>query len=217
VKILPYVIIFSSMCWFTVSAGETMVRQAQIELNDGTTIVGVIKGIRNGTYTVESASAGTMTIASSQVHRVSYTGVEVAQPATVESAESESAAATASTVAPALDVNVLTQQLLSSPDMMNMLSELAQDPKMMEIIMDESLMADIASGDLSKLMGSEKIQSLAENETIKAMTQQLVLGEAVGVETIQVESVKVETIQVELIQVEPATVKPDTATDLEDW
>ena len=151
-----------------VQASDTTTKpqQATIELRDGTSIVGVVKEIKDGTYTIESESAGEMTVAETEVRKVEY-GVKK----TVEQPRQDYIG----------DVSTLQEQIISNPDLMNsVLTEFATDPAFLELLEDKELMTDIENMNLLKLLTNPKLQKLAEQDKVGQLAEKLLSGDTAG-------------------------------------
>mgnify|MGYP001221921111 FL=1 len=151
-----------------VQASETTTepQKATIELRDGTRIVGVVKEIKDGTYTIESESAGEMTVAETEVRKVEY-GVKK----TIEQPRQDYIG----------DVATLQEQIISNPDLMNsVLTEFATDPAFLELLDDKELMKDIENMNLLKLLTNPKLQKLAEQDNVGQLAEKLLSGDTGG-------------------------------------
>ena len=141
-------------------------QKATIELRDGTRIVGVVKEIKDGTYTIESESAGEMTVAETEVRKVEY-GVRK----TIEQPRQDYIG----------DVATLQEQIISNPDLMNsVLTEFATDPAFLELLDDKELMKDIENMNLLKLLTNPKLQKLAEQDNVGQLAEKLLSGDTGG-------------------------------------
>ncbi|MDP7740092.1 MAG: hypothetical protein QGF67_01525 [Lentisphaeria bacterium] len=141
-------------------------RKATIELRDGTRIVGVVKEIKDGTYTIESESAGEMAVAEAEVRKVEY-GVKK----TIEQPRQDYAG----------DVATLQEQIVSNPDLMNsVLTDFATDPAFLELLEDKELMKDIENMNLLKLLTNPKLQKLADQDNVGRLTEKLLSGDTGG-------------------------------------
>jgi|GEM_PF-1767650 hypothetical protein len=146
-----------------VSDTTTEPQRATIELRDGTRIIGVVKEIKDGTYTIESESAGEMTVAETEVSKVEY-GVR----RTIEQPRQDYIG----------DVATLQEQIISNPDLMNsVLTEFATDPAFLELLEDKELMKDIENMNLLKLLTNPKLQKLAEQDNVGQLAEKLLSGD----------------------------------------
>jgi len=141
-------------------------RKATIELRDGTRIVGVIKEIKDGTYTIESESAGEMAVAEAEVRKVEY-GVRK----TIEQPRLDYIG----------DVATLHEQIMSNPDLINsVLTEFATDPAFLELLEDKELIKDIENMNLLKLLTNPKLQKLADQDNVGRLAEKLLSGDTEG-------------------------------------
>ena len=142
---------------------RTKPQKATIELRDGTKIVGIVKEIKDGTYTIESESAGEMTVAEAEVSKVEY-GVKK----TIKQPRQDYIG----------DVATLQEQIISSPDLMNsVLTDFATDPAFLELLEDKELMKDIENMNLLKLLTNPKLQKLAEQDNVGQLAEKLLSGD----------------------------------------
>lgn len=124
----------------------------RLELDDGSVVVGVLRGLAGGFYTVESEGLGLIEIPSSRVKRI-----DGAAPAPPASATGSQAGA---------DVSELQQQMLSDGRIVGQLLALGETPEMQAILSDPELMALVQSGNLEALGRHPKILKLLESPHI---------------------------------------------------
>ena len=152
----------------SVEAADTRTKpqRATIELRDGTRIVGIVKEIKDGTYKIESESAGEMTVAETEVSKVEY-GVKK----TIKQPRQDYIG----------DVATLQEQIISSPDLMNsVLTDFATDPAFLALLEDKELMKDIENMNLLKLLTNPKLQKLAEQDNVGQLAEKLLSGDTGG-------------------------------------
>ena len=64
-----------------------------------------------------------------------------------------------------------TQKMLSDGSIMQQIQALQSDPKVMEILQDETIMRAISSGDFNALMTNPKILNLMKKSSVQTITR----------------------------------------------
>jgi hypothetical protein len=168
----------------SVAAPHMLGRRATLSLNDKSTIVGVIKSVENGAYTVRTDTVGTVTVQEDTIENIQFDKKEV------EKLRQDLAAGKA--VLPNLDkkqiqeltgredapdVNAIANQILGSDQLMGLVEKLSSDPEMLKVLNDPQLMQAIFEGDLSKLLANEKIMKLMQNTSIQEISDEVISKE----------------------------------------
>jgi hypothetical protein len=166
-------------------AGPNMLgRRAKLSLNDKSTIVGVIKSVKDGAYTVKTETVGTVTVQEDKIESISFDKDEVDKlKKDIETGEAvlpnldkeQIRQLTGREDAP--DVNTIATQILGSDQLMNLVQQLSNDPEMLKVLNDPKLMQAIFEGDLAKLMANEQIMKLMQNATIKQISDEVITKE----------------------------------------
>jgi hypothetical protein len=60
----------------------------------------------------------------------------------------------------------LQQQMMSDPEIMNMIQSLQNDPDFQQILQDPEIMKAVNSGDIAALMANQKFMRLLDNKTV---------------------------------------------------
>ena len=138
--------------------------QQVITLKDGSQIKGQLAGIDNGVYTVKTPIIGDVHVAASDVASITNGNVPVA---TVPSQ------ATAS--APSMDQQIANsqKQLMSNPQVMADLQQMAQDPEIMQALSDPAVVQAVTSHDYQAVQSNPKIQALMSNPRMQALLQKM--------------------------------------------
>ena len=143
--------------------------QQVITLKDGSQIKGVLAGIDNGIYTVKTPIIGDVHVAAGDVASITNgNGTAAAAPA--------SAAPVSSGPVPTMDQQIAAgqRQLMSNPESMATLQEMAQDPDIMQALSDPALVQAVTSHDYQAVQNNPKIQELMSNPKMQALLQKLV-------------------------------------------
>jgi hypothetical protein len=130
-----------------------------IELVDGSRISGEIVLFEHGVYSIESESLGRLHIPSSDIrairashmgssHQVAPSSVGSERPATMELSHYES-------------------QIVGDPAILAMVMALQNDPDVLAVLNDPSIMQAIAVRDYNALQNDPKILELGNNPTIR--------------------------------------------------
>jgi len=134
------------------SAAERLV------LEDGTVVVGELRGLANGVYTVESKGLGVVEIPSAQVTRI--------ERADAPSAPSAPTGAAAAPAASAGDIAGLQQQMLGDGRTVGLLLTLSESPAMQAVLADPEIMALVEAGDLEALARNPKFTALLDDANV---------------------------------------------------
>ena len=137
-----------------------------IELKDGSRIVGDIRGIEHGVYTVYSPSIGTVHVAQSNIARILY-GDDASKAAGASGKSPASEAAVTG------NIRRLQDRLAQDPATLQSITSLQTDPQLQAVLNDPDIMKAIQDGDFTSLLGNAKIQSLESNAHLKQLVQQL--------------------------------------------
>jgi hypothetical protein len=138
-----------------------------ITLKDGSQIKGELSGIDNGVYTVKTPIIGDVHVAASDVASITNgNGTAAAAPADL---------APASGSAPNMDAQIAAsqKQLMSNPQSMETLQEMAQDPDIMQALSDPAIVQAVTTHDYQAVQNNPKIQELMNNPKMQAFLQKL--------------------------------------------
>jgi hypothetical protein len=140
-----------------------------IILKDGSQIKGVLSGIDNGVYTVKTPIIGDVHVAAGDVASITNgNGTAATAPAALAPAPS-------SGTAPNMDAQIAAsqKQLMSNPQSMATLQEMAQDPDIMQALSDPALVQAVTTHDFQAVQNNPKIQELMSNPKMQAFLQKL--------------------------------------------
>ncbi|MEJ2453289.1 MAG: hypothetical protein P8103_03915 [Candidatus Thiodiazotropha sp.] len=124
---------------------------SRIELVDGTEINGEVVSMSNGRYIIRSPSLGQIELPQSSVRAIEQAG---------GTAQANSANA---------DIQAIQQQILTSPELMQLVTAMMSDPEILEAIKDPEFVQLIMSGDLVALQKDPRIHRLMNNPSVKAI------------------------------------------------
>jgi hypothetical protein len=128
-------------------AGETR----EIDLLDGSTVIGEVVSLSNGIYTVKSPSLGTIRIEQSRIR-------------TIRSGAAPAAAG--ATVSPE-DTKVLQEKMLKDKDVLNLIQSLQQDPDFQKALQNPEIMKAVQAGDIATLQADPEFMKLLNNTTVR--------------------------------------------------
>jgi hypothetical protein len=130
-----------------------------VELVDGSQIAGEIVLFEHGVYTVESDSLGRLHIPSSDIRAIrSSRSPSSRQPAPASEGPDRSAA---------LNLSHHEAQIVSDPAVLSMVMALRNDPDVLAVLNDPSIMQAIAARDYGALRNNAKILKLEHHPTIR--------------------------------------------------
>lgn len=155
-----------------VSLGALMVAQTslatetrQIYLEDGSSIVGEIVSVENGSYVIKTKSLGTITLGSQQIESISRLGA--ATNTTSVSRDVSAPALNSTVVAPRGGLESSVQQIqtsiFSSASLMSSIMQMQDNPEMQAVLNDPELMQAIQRFDIEAIQNNPKIIRLMKS------------------------------------------------------
>ena len=136
-----------------------------ITLKDGSQIKGKLVGINNGTYTIQVPVVGDVHASIADV--ISVTNDIAPTPATGPTQRSGNA--------PNYDQQIAAnqKQLMSDPESMELLHQMMQDPQIMKLLQDPSLIKAVTSRDYGSVQNNPSVQKLLNTPQMQAILQKL--------------------------------------------
>lgn len=153
-KLILFILLFAlvvSTLTFAEPASQT------ITLKDGTILKGQLISVANNSYTIKSPTMGNVTVSADQILNINAAD---AQPSTSPTITSDGKLSASS-------VNSIKTNMMQDPQIMSLMQELAQDPAIVEILKDPSLMADALSMDPKRVENNPQVQKLIQNPTMQ--------------------------------------------------
>ena len=133
--------------------------QRQIDLADGTSIIGEVQSLSNGVYTVRSDSLGVVRIEESKIRSIH------------EPAPSTGAISGGRLSSP--ELKEFQGRLLRDPDVMNLILILQSDPEFKDVLEDPDVVRALNAGDIEALQANRKIRKLMDNPTVKVIEKKI--------------------------------------------
>ena len=130
-----------------------------IELTDGSQVAGEIVLFEHGVYTIESDSLGRLHIPDADIRAIRSGGHSAPRQVSPPSIGAAPPAAQGLTRYESL--------ILSDPAILSMVMTLQQDPDVLAVLNDPSVMQAIAARDFNALQSNAKILKLENNPTIR--------------------------------------------------
>jgi len=162
------IFVFSILILSAITTAFADQSQQVITLKDGSQIKGDLAGIENGIYTIKTPVIGDVHVAAGDVASItSGTGNANAPVAALQNQASGST--------PNLDAQIAAsqQKLMSNPQAMATLQQMAQDPDIMQALSDPALVQAVTSHDYQAVQSNPKIQELMNNPKMQALLQKL--------------------------------------------
>ena len=169
--------IFLLIAIFILSAsriGFTDQAEQVITLKDGSQIKGVLSGIDKGVYTVKTPIIGDIHVAAADVASITNGNAPaVALPA--GNPNSSTGPNQGFAAPPNLDQQIAAsqQKLISNPQSMAVLQEMAQDPEIAQALQDPALIQAVTSHDYKAVQSNPGVQKLLSNPKMQSFIQQL--------------------------------------------
>jgi len=167
------VIVFLTIFLFSISTISFADGTAQvITLKDGSQIKGELAGIDNGIYTVKTPIIGDVHVAASDVASITNAAAAPVAPLPTNLTSPTAASGEPSNLNQQIAAG--QQQLMSNPQSMAIIQQMAQDPEIMQALQDPALVQAVTSHDYQAVQNNPKIQELMSNPKMKALLQQIV-------------------------------------------
>jgi hypothetical protein len=132
-------------------AGHASNAASRIELVDGTIVNGELVSVSNGRYVIRSPALGQIELPASSIRSIEPAGGK--SPVGGKSA----------------DFQNIQQQIVSSPELMQLVTSMMSDPEIQTVLKDPEFMQLIMSGDLNALKNDPRIQHLMNNPSMQAI------------------------------------------------
>ncbi len=147
-----------------------------ITLKDGSQIKGDLSGIENGVYTIKTPIIGDVHVAAGDVASITNgasTGNGTAPVTALPTNNTNYPPASGSV--PNMDQQIAAsqQKLMSNPQAMADIQQIAQDPAIMQALSDPSLVQAVTSHDYQAVQSNPKVQELMNNPKMQALLQKL--------------------------------------------
>ena len=134
-------------------AGELRV----LELRDGSVITGEILSLKNGVYTLESDSLGTINIEASTIRAIR------AHPSP-QGAPPQANPQPQATDPP---IGNLLQTMMGNPEIMELMSSLLQQADMQAVLSDPAILEAVRTNNFNALLANPKFMQLLNNPTVQ--------------------------------------------------
>ena len=145
-----------------------------ITLKDGSQIKGVLSGINNGIYTVKTPIIGDIHVAATDVASITN-GNAPAPILPTNNTNTLTGLRPSSESGANLNQQIAAsqQKLISNPQSMALLMQMAQDPEIAQALQDPALMQAVANHDYQAVQGNAEAQKLMTNPKMQALIQKL--------------------------------------------
>jgi len=147
-----------SIC--TAHAGEP----AEIELVDGSVVYGEIVSLKNGVYTIDSDSMGSVKIGKSKIRVIRFRSQGMNMDVRENSQKTDKSS----------DIQDVQKSLLEDQDIFKIILSLQDDPKIQEILKDPETMRAVQSGDIQSLMSNPKFMELLNHPKFREINKKMV-------------------------------------------
>lgn len=139
----------------------------EIELDDGSIIHAEVVALADGKYTVRSETLGTFTLDSSRVTRISKGGVKesVVSDMPVYNITADSLSAQNLKT----KVSNVQADIMKDPQAMQMVTSMASDPAITQLLDDPEIAAASKAGDVARLMKNPKFRAIMQDSRIQEM------------------------------------------------
>ncbi|VAX36798.1 hypothetical protein MNBD_UNCLBAC01-1302 [hydrothermal vent metagenome] len=131
-----------------------------IRLKDGSVLKGKVIEMSGGTYKIETPHLGIITLPENEIISISESN-SAAQGDTSEKANIKK------------QVQQIKGDVLSNPAIMKEITNMTQNPEIMQLLSDPNLINDVMSYDPEKIESNPKIQQLMNNPDMQKLMNQL--------------------------------------------
>ena len=156
------------VCFFIliafVSGNAAASEPVQIQLSDGSMISGEIISFREGVYTLQSGSLGTIKIDESQIKliRMDSHGKAPWEPVNAPNGSVDNT------------LQDLQKSMTQNPQIMELIQTLQNDPEIQSLIQDEGIMDAVTAGDINTLMSNPEFIKIFKNPSIQQIQKEVV-------------------------------------------
>ena len=135
----------------------------QIQLSDGSMISGEIISFREGVYTLQSGSLGTIKIDESQIKliRMDSHGTAPWEPVNAPNGSVDNT------------IQDLQKSMSQNPQIMELIQTLQNDPEIQSLIQDEGIMDAVTAGDINTLMSNPEFIKIFKNPSIQQIQKEV--------------------------------------------
>lgn len=156
--------IFICLFLFLASGSLYCAQAGKIELTDGSVINAQVVSLENGIYTLDGGSLGIFKINASEIRKIE-----------IENSTGAPATGVLNTTGPDIKsgVDKVRTKMMSNPEILKIVTELAGDPQFQEITKDPQIVSALYSGNLQALMSNQRFMELISHPQIKEINDKL--------------------------------------------
>lgn len=137
----------------------------EITLDDGSSIVGEIISVENGSYTIKTKSLGTLTLGSRQIKSITQLGDSPAATANADMKGASSHSISSGSVASS--VQQIQSSITSNTSLMSAIMQMQNNPEMQAVLSDPALMQAIQSFNIEAIQNHPKIIRLMQSQEMQ--------------------------------------------------
>ena len=149
---------------------SSVVVASEIELIDGSVIIGDVKKIDNEGYTIHSVNLGTLKIDASRIREIRNTKAPKQNKSKMLTINNESTIVDKKAFSS--QVESLQQVMISNPQVLNKIMALKDDAEFQSIMQNQDIMNAVQSGDLNYLMNNSKFMRLLDHSAVQQIKQE---------------------------------------------
>jgi hypothetical protein len=159
-------------------AAPVRAADVRVTLRDGSVVVGEIDSLRDGVYTLRSATLGPVQLKQSDIRHIDMTAGAAAPPARAAAAPKGTSPESgspqgASAPAARTQVEALQQRILGNDAVLSSVIALQDDPQFQAVLNDPAIADAIRAGNLDALVGNPTFRSLLDNPKVREINRQL--------------------------------------------
>ncbi len=130
----------------------------EIDLFEGSTIIGEVQSLSNGIYTVKSESLGVIKIEASKIRAIHA----ISSPMSAESGNGSPG-----------ELKSFQEKMLSDKETMSLIQTLQNDPEFNNVLEDPEIVKAVNSGDIAALQTNPRFMELLNNTTVKEIMRKV--------------------------------------------
>ncbi len=140
-----------------------------ITLKDGSTINGEITSVGNGYYMVNTQGMGQIKVEDKNIVSIAAQAPAAGTTQMMGASGQQNPSSLASTP----EYKSIQNKIVSSPDLMNDIQSLTEDPEIMSFLSDPAFLAAIQSGNMDTLKNNPRLVRLSQHPKIQALMNKI--------------------------------------------
>lgn len=141
--------------------------EVEVQLKDGSRIVGEIQAMENGVYKIKTRSMGIVEVANRQMQGIKSSTSSTAHINTITNTTSNATNSTNPGMSSPANISAIQSAITNNPGVMANIMTLQNDPQMQSALSDPEVMNAIRNFDFKTLANNPRIKALMNNPKIR--------------------------------------------------